>query len=249
MALWGDIDVAAVTGTNITTDSSADVVCAGGDGEFTTELAVGEYLVFSNQAGVEYQIKSITDDNNLVLTAVTTNTDAANLTATKTEKPTYDNENVFGITSAEAGATGAGTGWVKVTNGTGNRAGRVQYETLVAFGDHTKPSESADLDTGSFGVITLGGTVGDEGVTAPAVATFAFDVAPTVTNSVALSFQWQKLDAVDGGDFVDIAGATSATYATPATVVADNGDKFRVVVSGTGCTSVTSNEATLTVTE
>ena len=245
MALWGDIDVAAVTGTGVTTNGSVNVSCT--NGEFTTELAVGEYVVFSNQAGVEYQIKSITDDDNLVLTTATTNTNASNLTMTKTEKPTYDNENVFGITSAEAGATGAGPGWVKVTNGTGGRAGRVQYETLVAFGDHTKPSESANLDDAQFGVITLGGTVDDEAVSEGAQATFAFDVAPTVTNNVTLTFQWQKLDAVTGGDFADISGATSASYQTPATAAADNGDKFRVVVSGTGCTSVTSNEATLTV--
>jgi hypothetical protein len=243
MALWGDIDVAAVTGTNITTNSSVDVVCAGGDGAFTTELAVGEYLVFSNQAGVEYQIKSITDNNNLALTAVTTNADAANLTATKTEKPAYDNENVFGITSAEAGTTGASPGWVKVTNGTGNRAGRVQYETLVAFGDHTKPSESADLDTGLFGVITLS-TVADQ--SAATGQAEAFSVTATTTNSVTATFQWQ-VQTGGTGAFADIAGATTGTL-----TIADNtglgGNRYRCVVSGTGATTVTSNSALLTET-
>ena len=246
MALWGDIDISAnLTGT-VTTNNTTAVV---GDGTaFTTELAVGEYITVSNDTGAEYQIKSITDNENLVLTTATTGTGAGSLTFTKTQKPTYDNEDVFGINSAEA-PDGVTQGWVKVTQGTGNHAGRVRYETLVAFGDHTKPSEASDADAGQFGVITVGGTVADEAVTAPAAATFAFDSAPTVTNNVTLTFQWQKLDAETGGDFADISGATSATYTTPATVVADNGDKFRVVVSGTGCTSVTSNEATLTVTE
>jgi len=243
MALWGDIDVAAVTGTNITTNSSVNVVCGGGDGAFTTELAVGEYLVFSNQAGVEYQIKSITDDDNLVLTTVTTNDDATDLTATKTEKPTYDNENVFGITSAEAGATGAGPGWVKVTNGTGNRAGRVQYETLVAFGDHTKPSESANLDDAQFGVITLS-TVADQ--SAASGETEAFSVTATTTNNVVATFQWQ-VQTGGTGAFADISGATASTLN-----IADNsgldGNRYRCVVSGTGATTVTSNSALLTET-
>lgn len=244
MALWGDIDIAAVTGT-VTTDGTDTVV--GSTGTFTDQFEVGEYLAFSDQAAVEYQVKEIVNGTTFKVYGTTSN-GGAGLNATKTEKPTYDNTNVFGIDSTEAGDIGVQPGWVKVTQGTGGRAGRVQYETLVAFGDHTKPSESgSDQDTGDFGIITLGGTVDDEAVSAGAQATFAFDVAPTVTNSVTLTFQWQKLDAVTGGDFVDIAGATSASYQTPATASADNGDKFRVVVSGTGCTSVTSNEATLTV--
>lgn len=43
--------------------------------------------------------------------------------------------NVFGVDKAEAVVTGKGVapGWVRVTTGSGGRAGRVTYETLVAF--------------------------------------------------------------------------------------------------------------------
>jgi hypothetical protein len=54
-----------------------------------------------------------------------------------------------------------------------------------------------------------------------------------------LSYQWRKNGA-------NISGATSASYSTPATVTADNGALFSVVVSNTAG-SVTSNNATLTV--
>jgi len=244
MALWGDIDVAAVTGT-VTTNGSVDVVGSGTS--FTTELAVGEYITVSNQAGAEYQIKEITDDTNLVLYTITTGTAAGSLTVTKTEKPTYDNENVFGITSAEAGATGAGPGWVKVTNGTGNRAGRVQYETLVAFGDHTKPSESANLDDALFGEISLS-TVADQ--SAATGQAEAFSVTATTTNNVVATFQWQ-LQTGGTGAFADISNAGVYSNATTATLgISDNtgldGNKYRCVVSGTGATSVTSNAALLT---
>jgi hypothetical protein len=67
-------------------------------------------------------------------------------------------------------------------------------------------------------------------------ATATFSVTATGSN---LSYQWQK-------NGTNIAGATSASYTTPATTGADTGALFRVVVTNTGG-SVTSNAATLTV--
>src|SRR5205807_3293682 len=54
-----------------------------------------------------------------------------------------------------------------------------------------------------------------------------------------LSYQWQKNGA-------NIAGATSASYTTPATATSDSGSAFAVVVTNTAGT-VTSSTATLTV--
>jgi hypothetical protein len=62
----------------------------------------------------------------------------------------------------------------------------------------------------------------------------AFTVAATGTPP--LSYQWQKNGAA-------ISGATSSSYATPATTAADNGAQFRVVVSNSAG-SVTSSAAT-----
>ena len=59
------------------------------------------------------------------------------------------------------------------------------------------------------------------------------------TGDGPLSYQWHK-------NGQDITGATSASYTTPATIAADNGAIFAVVVSNGGG-SVTSNNATLTV--
>jgi hypothetical protein len=67
--------------------------------------------------------------------------------------------------------------------------------------------------------------------------TATFTVAATGT--APLTYQWQK-------GTTNIAGATSATYTTPATVAGDNNSTFRVVVSNSGG-NVTSNAATLTV--
>jgi len=67
--------------------------------------------------------------------------------------------------------------------------------------------------------------------------TATFSVAATGTTP--LSYQWQKGTTA-------ITGATSASYTTPATISADNGAQFQVVVSNS-VGSATSNAATLTV--
>ena len=74
-----------------------------------------------------------------------------------------------------------------------------------------------------------------EAVTTGRTATFTVAAA----GSQPLSYQWQKNGA-------DIRGASSSSYTTPPTTVADNGSQFRVVVSNSAG-NVTSNTATLTV--
>ncbi|HZV88358.1 MAG TPA: hypothetical protein VFF95_12470 [Candidatus Binatus sp.] len=73
--------------------------------------------------------------------------------------------------------------------------------------------------------------------TVTAGQTASFSVAATGT--APLNYQWQK-------NSVAISGATSSTYATPATTSSDNGAQFTVLVSNTAG-SATSSAATLTV--
>lgn len=73
-------------------------------------------------------------------------------------------------------------------------------------------------------------------VTVGQTATFSV----TATGSAPLSYQWMQGSTA-------ISGATSASYATPATTAANSGEQFQVQVSNTAG-SVTSNMATLTVT-
>src|SRR5205085_1156291 len=67
--------------------------------------------------------------------------------------------------------------------------------------------------------------------------TATFTVAATGT--ATRGYQWQKNGTA-------IGGATAASYTTPATTAADNGDQFTVVVSN-AAGSVTSRAAALTV--
>jgi len=61
----------------------------------------------------------------------------------------------------------------------------------------------------------------------------------TATGTAPLSYQWQK-------GATSIAGATASSYTTPATMLADDGSSFQVIVSNSAG-SVTSNSAMLTV--
>jgi hypothetical protein len=67
--------------------------------------------------------------------------------------------------------------------------------------------------------------------------TTAFSVAASGT--ATLTYQWQKNSA-------NITGATASTYTTPATVIGDNGNTYRCVVTN-GFGTATSTAATLTV--
>jgi hypothetical protein len=72
-------------------------------------------------------------------------------------------------------------------------------------------------------------------VTAGQTATFGV----VASGTAPLSYQWKK-------NGVNIAGATAASYTTPATTTSDSGSTFAVVVTNTAGT-VTSSAATLTV--
>ena len=75
----------------------------------------------------------------------------------------------------------------------------------------------------------------DQRVIVGAMATFSV----SATGTAPLAYQWQK-------GTTPIAGATTASYTTPAVALADDGSTFQVMVSDTGG-SITSASAKLTV--
>ena len=78
-------------------------------------------------------------------------------------------------------------------------------------------------------------------VCAPATASFA-----VVSSTAGVTYQWQVALAATPTVFNNIAGATAASFTTPATSAAMNGNVYRCTVS-TQCGTTTSNTAVLTV--
>ncbi len=77
-----------------------------------------------------------------------------------------------------------------------------------------------------------------------ATATTEFNLvsfAVSASGDGALSYQWRR-------NGVDIPGATSSTYSIPSPTLANNQDRFLVVVSSSSGASILSQEVTLTVT-
>jgi hypothetical protein len=122
---------------------------------------------------------------------------------------------------------------------------------------YTTPATTSSDNGATFGVIV---TNSAQSVMS-SLATLTVNGPPTITSQPAnqtvvagqtatfsvvangtspLTYQWQK-------NQVNIAGATSASYTTPATTTVDNGTSFQVVVTNP-VSSITSNPATLTVT-
>jgi hypothetical protein len=166
----------------------------------------------------------------------------------RTTKPSADTtiaaNTIFGVDRSEIAVTPipSHVGWVKRTT-VGNR---VKTEVLVAM--KTPPVEdNADDTVFPDTVITIG--TQPASVTRVAGQTATFTVVATAAPTATLTYQWQKQES-GAGSWTDVSGATLATHTTGAlTVLADNTDKYRVIVSGTNTgVSVTSAAATLTVT-
>ena len=163
---------------------------------------------------------------------------------------TLSNAGTATITISQATVTGAGFTMVGSMSGVSIPAGQSQ-----AFQVNFAP-KSAGAVTGSIAIVSdatnspldlpLTGT----GAAGPTITTQpenqSVKVGQTAGFSVVakgtatLTYQWKKNGTV-------IAGATAASYATPAATTADNNARFTVVITdSTG--NVTSNAAVLTVT-
>ena len=121
---------------------------------------------------------------------------------------------------------------------------------------YTTPVTTAS-DSGSTFAVVVSNTVGTATSAAATLTVSAAPVGPSITTSptnqtvtagqtatfmvvaagtAPLSYQWQK-------NGVNIAGATAASYTTPATTASDNGSTFAVVVSNTVGTVTSARDA------
>ena len=128
------------------------------------------------------------------------------------------------------------TSSIYTTPATANADNGTKYSVVVTNSLGTVTSNDATLtvsDTPKAPAITI--QPDSQSVVIGETATFK-----VVATGSALTYQWKKNGTV-------ISGATSSTYTTPATSMADSGAVFTVVVSN-ALGSDTSSEATLTVT-
>ena len=152
----------------------------------------------------------------------------------------------FGVDTNETSANKSIThaGWVLRTEGTGLRAGRVTYETLVAMGSMTNDGE--DTYTPDYKIVI---TTQPSNITGNGNLTMSV-VASTLPGGGALSYKWQRsyAGALSWADIPNTAGVwfnnTAITLTANATVA--NANTVRVAVSVPGGNTVFSSNATIT---
>ena len=174
--------------------------------------------------------------------AVTVNaplTASFTITATGTPAPTYQwmqqlpGESDF---SAISGAKSA----KYITAATSIANNGTKYQCIVTNAAGSVASSVVTLSVNAAAVITS--QPANVSVTAPATASFTV----AATGNPTPTFQWMKLSP-GATNYTVITGATSSTYVTPATVLANSSTKYQCVVKNSFGT-VTSLPATLTVT-
>jgi hypothetical protein len=170
------------------------------------------------------------------------------------------NTGICTLVNKSTGALSANEMIINVVNDAGdtvqatklyNRVAIVEGNQKIKWNFSSANDDGAVQVTDAKAVITIGTQPQDASVTAPDPATFT--VVATVLPSRTLTYQWQ-IQQEGAGAWTNISGATSASYTTGATATGDgagatDGDKFRVIVSAADADSVTSDAATLTVTE
>ena len=164
----------------------------------------------------------------------------------------------FGVSTAEQDATAAGVakaphaGWNLRTVGSGGRAGRVHYETLVAMGSLTGDG-SDDTVLPDYRIVISSQPAANSGnSTLLQVVSFKVAAATTpaggtptylwqYTTDPGNTATWATTAAVSG-----FSGQTTTTLSVNTAIIADN-TLVRAVVSATGADSATSSSAELSV--
>jgi len=156
----------------------------------------------------------------------------------------------FGVDANEASASlGAvtHTGWVVKTTGSGGRAGRVQYETLVAGGIITDAEDTVFPD---FAItFTVQPSNDTANATADEFGTFT-GLAVTAPAGGTLAYQWQEWT---GAAFANLANAGAYSNVTTTTLAvlantASNGEIYRLAAANTAAATVYSTNAVFTIT-
>jgi hypothetical protein len=140
------------------------------------------------------------------------------------------------ITSAGSFTTNPGTIYFTSPNGVDWTQATRAYPSYGSSFVLSDGGYYASQSGGAFSYLQIGA----------ATAVASFTVSAFFSGN-AITYQWQvSTDA--GSTWSNVSGATSPTLSLSGLTTADNGKRYRCVLSATGASSVNSNSATLTVT-
>jgi len=156
---------------------------------------------------------------------------------------------IVGIDEDEAQAISGNPGWSLKTAFSGGRAGRVQYETLVAMSSMSG-SDGDSAVAPNFLIVFTSQPPASESVAAGANTTIAATVATNPLGKT-VTYQWE---ANSGSGFANLSNAglysnvTTATLSISTANSTANQVSYRLVARGTGAANAVSDATILTVT-
>jgi hypothetical protein len=255
MALWGNKDALALTGTVSTTNTSATVTGSGT--VFPTEVQVGDVIRVNSTYA---KVTAIASNTSLTISPAWSIANTSGVSATLKQAPkhlaagsdaTVQNvANIYGVDTTEAVAETTNPGWIYVNEYTDMHGNpRKKNEVLAAIGSITTDDEDVVFpDT----VITI--NTQPISNTAAAFSAVSFTVVTsTLPVGTTVNHRWQRA-ANANASFVDLTntgtytGANTATLSIANNSVAVSGSIYRVQLSAAGVTANTvSANAVLTV--
>ena len=255
MALWGNKDALALTGTVSTTNTSATVTGSGT--VFPTEVQVGDVIRVNNTYA---KVTGITSNTVLTISPAWAIANTSGVSATIKQAPkhlaagsdaTVQNvANIYGVDTTEAVAETTIPGWVYVNEYTDMHGNpRKKNEVLCAITSITTDDEDVVFpDT----VITINTQPASRSDAAASAVTFTV-VTSTLPVGTTVNHRWQRAananvafaDLTNAGTY---SGANTATLSIANNSVAVSGSIYRVQLSAAGVTANTvSANAILTI--
>jgi hypothetical protein len=255
MALWGNKDALALTGTVSTTITSATVTGSGT--VFPTEVQVGDVIRINSTYA---KVTGITSNTVLTISPAWAIANTSGVSATLKQAPkhlaagsdaTVQNvANIYGVDTTEAVAETTNPGWIYVNEYTDMHGNpRKKNEVLAAIGSITTDDEDVVFpDT----VITI--NTQPISNTAAAFSAVSFTVVTsTLPVGTTVNHRWQRAananvafaDLTNAGTY---SGANTATLSIANNSLAVSGSIYRVQLSAAGVTANTvSANAVLTI--
>ena len=255
MALWGNKDAFALTGTVSTTDTSATVT--GSSTVFPTEVQVGDVIKINSTYA---KVTGITSNTVLTISPAWAIANTSGVSATVKQAPkhlaagsdaTVQNvANIYGVDTTEAVAETTNPGWIYVNEYTDMHGNpRKKNEVLAAIGSITTDDEDVVFPDTVITITTqpISNTAAAESAVSFTIATSTLPVGTTVNH------RWQRAananvafaDLTNAGTY---SGANTATLSIANNSLATSGSIYRVQLSAAGVTANTvSANAILTI--
>jgi len=255
MALWGNKEALALTGTVATTNGSSTVT--GSSTVFLDEVDVGDVITINSTFA---KIIGVTSNTALTISPAWGIANTSGVSATLEQSPKWlaagsdltvqSVGKVFGVDVNEATANNEIPGWV-YTNVYTDMHGNIRRKSEVLCTLATITTDAEDTVYADYRLV-IGTQPASKTVTAGSANTFTISVT-SVPAGATINYRWQRAANANAA-FVDLTNTGTWTNTTAATVnfanstLAVSGSIYRVQMNATGNTAANTISANAVLT-